>query len=137
MYKTESTLGLIGSILALVALILTLLAVLLFSFVFHGDLLLKIDVFRPFMDTVRMLAGPIIIVVFAMLFVFLTGAIVLGFVGTSMLRKENKNGGILLIVAGGLLLVSLPASHIFGLAIITLFLVGGIMALSKKTAKPS
>lgn len=137
MYKTESVLGLIGSILATVSASLIFIISLLV-----GSLLRMPDItnsrtfrfFGPMMDMGAHMAGAFAIVVVVFSLLLITAAAVLGFIGTSKLRNDNKKGGIPLVIAGGLLL--LPpylGSGIFGTAISVLFFIGGILALTKKT----
>ncbi|MGI5850180.1 MAG: hypothetical protein ACOX8Q_09000, partial [Christensenellales bacterium] len=88
--------------------------------------------FYNVIETMRSIAIPVVAIAAIVGFILLIGTVVLGFIGSSMLRKDNKNGGILLIVAGGLMLLPLSiGANIFGMAISVLFLIGGIMALTK------
>jgi hypothetical protein len=63
---------------------------------------------------------------------------VLGYVGISMLKKDNKKGGIFFIIAGALaLLPSYLDSGMYGIffmALPALFFISGIMALTKKVS---
>ncbi len=136
MYKTESALGLSGSIISIVlgSFILVfalLLRVLLRVTTFTGSHMFRF--FGPAFETGETIAGIAAIVVVAVALFILGSAATLGFVGTSMLRKENKKGGVLLVIAGALtLLPSYLGSGVFGTAIAVLFLIGGVMALAKK-----
>lgn len=136
MYKTESTLGLIGSIISAVLAFFILVFALLLRILFRMTTFTGSHMFRffgPAFESGETVAGIAAVVVVVMALLILGGAAVLGFVGTSMLRRENKKGGILLVIAGALtLLPSYIGSGVFGTAISVLFLIGGIMALAKK-----
>jgi hypothetical protein len=135
MFKAESVLGLIGSILATISAAV--------SFAGCMAVALCYDTLKPFLNeflshikspvhfgllTAINNAMPNIIIIGAVIwFVFAAASFILGFIGTSMLNKDNKNGGVLLIVAGVLALISVCNFVPF-----VLFLVGGIMAVSKK-----
>jgi len=134
MYKSEYVLGLIGSI------ILTAVSALSYA----GCLIVALFVgaFKPLIEQVmnRILGSMfidlaavasnisgLIVVVASVWFVFSAAAFILGYVGAAKLNKDDKNGGVLLIVAGVLSFFTF-----FGLIPSVLMLVGGIMALSKK-----
>jgi hypothetical protein len=127
-YKAEFTLGLIGAILTI------------HTFLFS---------FAAF-DT-----GSDALAAFNLL--FSAAAMVLGFVGAAQLNKNNRNGGVLLTVAGGLTVFSIiftgvlisnlsgydeDASGALGFAlfhaiiVLGLLLPGGIMALVRKRPAP-
>jgi hypothetical protein len=90
--------------------------------------------FGPVIETGGAAIGAVAVIAVVFGLLFLTAATVLGFVGTSMLKRENKRGGVLLVIAGGLMLVPpYLGSGVFGTAISILFFIGGIMALTKKT----
>ena len=128
MYKTESVLGLIGSILAVISASFTFFFSLVFRLlgwtIFMGSRLLGF--FGPLFGGAIMLAAVFGLMVTA-------ASVILGFVGTSQLRSGRKQGGILLIVAGGLMLLPSYMGHgPFGTIISVLFFIGGIMALTRK-----
>jgi hypothetical protein len=142
MFKTESVLGLVGAILECVAVFLTLIFSVILAagaaFVANNlDELTKaaseagVDVSNATVAVAG--AGGVIVGVIIGL-VLSVAAIVLGFMGYSRLKKGNKQGGILLIVAGGLGVVSLFLGGYFGVVATVLFLIGGIMAVAKKPA---
>ena len=134
MYKTESVLGLIGSILAAVIAALCLAGSLIMAFLFKAfepgiqNLLnnmltvLKLDSnsFMGFMSGAFIICAIVGFVLAAVSFI-------LGFIGTAKLRKGEKSGGVILIIAGVFALIS-----VCGFIPFVLFLVGGIMAVSKK-----
>ncbi len=135
MYKSESVLGLIGSILGAIATFLYTAGVIIIAFfyntiepVVHGFLnnfLCRINIdYCTFIGT---LAGSLFIICAAIGFVIAAASFILGFIGTSKLNKGSKNGGVLLIIAAGLALIS-----VVGFVPFVLMLIGGIMAVSKK-----
>jgi len=144
MFRTEATLGLIGSIIAIVAAILILIVGLVVGLLLSGanEMMAEFDeMMEEYADDAEMVeynaakgavGGAIAMVIIG--FVLVVASVVLGFIGTAKLRKENKKGGILLIIAGGLSLVSLFLGGWWGIVSMVLFLVAGIMALVKKNA---
>jgi hypothetical protein len=134
MYKSEYVLGLIGSIILTAVSALTYagcLIVALFVGPFKSMLLgimNRISDGLPF-DLAAFASNiSVIIIVAARVWcVFSAGAFILGYVGAAKLNKDDKNGGVLLIVAGVLSFFTF-----FGLIPFVLMLIGGIMALSKK-----
>jgi hypothetical protein len=117
-YKAEFILGLIGSIIGIVAFIVAI------TLGFTSGWLLGVAI-------------GIIDDIFAM--IFLLVAFILGFVGTSKLNKNDKGGGILLIVSGGLSLLAIILStltSVVGFFSLALFLTGGIMALCRNPQAP-
>lgn len=135
MYKTESTLGLIGSILAVISASFTFIFSLLFRLigwtVFMGSRLLSF--FGPFAETGGQVFGGAVILASIIGLMITVASVILGFIGTSQLRSGRKQGGVLLIVAGGLMLLPPYMGHgPFGTIISVLFFIGGIMALTKK-----
>jgi hypothetical protein len=143
MFKTESVLGLVGSILECVAVFFTLIFSVIIAFigaaaVNYADQINQaaseagVDVSNAVVAVQN--AGPAIAMVIIGL-VLAIAAIILGFMGYAKLKKDNKQGGILLIVAGGLCLIALCASaNFFVIPSLVLFLIGGIMAVAKKPA---
>ena len=142
MFKTEATLGLIASILGIIAVVLLLIIGLLVGIVFNAanTYMDEFDAaMEEYADADDMMdynsaktavgAGIAVIVIGIILMI---SSVVVGFIGTSKLRTDNKKGGILLIVAGGLSLISLFLGGFWGIASVVLFLIGGIMAVAKK-----
>ncbi|MGE5496374.1 MAG: DUF4064 domain-containing protein [Burkholderiales bacterium] len=134
MYKSESILGLVGSILSSICAFFILAGTLLGAFYFN--------MFTPFLqrlvdtyaapwgwtfDAAMQLALPAFIVIAAVWFVLAAASLILGFLGTAKLKGDDKNGGVLLIIAGALSFFS-----VFSFIQFVLFIVGGIMAVSKK-----
>ncbi len=134
MYKSESILGLVGSVLSSICAFFILAGTLLGAFYFN--------VFTPFLqriidtwaapwgwtfDAAMQLALPAFIVIAAVCFVLTVASLILGFLGTARLKNDDKNGGVLLIIAGALSFLS-----VFTFIPFVLFIVGGIMAVSKK-----
>ena len=132
MYKSEYTLGLVASILNAIAAALLLIG-LLFTLIFAGTAERFIDFFRwnihmPFLvHDVLGLATGIAALVIGICFVLSAAASIVGFVGASQLNKNDRNGGVLLLVAAGLSLLSA-----LGFVTMILLLIGGVIALSKK-----
>jgi hypothetical protein len=131
MYKSEYTLGLVASILNAVWTALLLIG-LVATILFAGTAEWFIDSFGwdihiPFYvnDMVGLATGIAALAV-AVVFVFGVAATVLGFVGVSHLNKNNRNGGVLLLVGAGLSLLS------GGFITMILLLIGGVLALSRK-----
>ncbi len=116
-YKAEFTLGLIGSIIGIVVFILSIvfgLAVGALSFGYY------------------IVPGIITMII-------LLVAFILGFIGTSKLNRNEKSGGVLLIVAGGLSLIGMLIAFYaawFAVFSMPLFLTGGIMAVVRKPQAP-
>ena len=133
MYKTESVLGLIGAIIGAVtvAIILIICLVLCLTVSVNTvwefvDSVAQTDVY----DVVTSFTGVLSGVLFALVLgglVITVASVVLGFIGTAKLNKDDKSGGVLLIIAGALAFISFV-----GLISMVLFLVGGIMAMTKK-----
>lgn len=134
MYKSETTLGLVASVLSSICAF----------FILAGSLIVALyfNVLSPFIqhvidtyaapwgwtyDVAIQLALPAFIVIAAIWLVLAVASLILGFLGTARLKRDDKSGGILLIIAGALSLLS-----IFALIPFVLFLVGGIMAVTKK-----
>lgn len=62
-------------------------------------------------------------------------AIVLGFMGMARLRRGDKGGAMLLVIAAGLTFISLfnvTVGGYVGIVSLVLYLIGGIMALIKR-----
>ena len=116
-YKAEFILGLIGSIVGVVAFILSIV----FG-IAQNSLYLESYIVSAIMTSILLLA-----------------AFILGFAGTFRLRRGDKGGGILLITAGGLSLIALIAGLYaawFSFFALPLSLTGGIMALCRKPYPP-
>lgn len=139
MYKTETILGLTGSIIAAVFTALsvagTLLAIFFidligptaYSFI-DRFLIIKNWVISDWSyGTFMNLASFVIIVCVGAGVVIAAASFILGFLGTAKLRRDDKGGGVLLIIAAALAFIS-----VIGLIPFVLMLVGGIMAVSKK-----
>jgi hypothetical protein len=137
MYKTEATLGLIGSILAVVSAGLTFVFSLIFRILlgwtmFMGSKMLPF--FGPYGDTGGAIFGGALVLAVIFGLLVTVAAVILGFIGTSQLRNGRKQGGTLLIIAGGIMLLPSYMGHgPFGTIISILFFIGGIMALTKRT----
>jgi hypothetical protein len=136
MYKPEYTLGLIGAIgcTAVAGLLLVItLAVALFAGT-AGDifavLLHDAGVMPDIVQGVVGMAAGVLTVAVGACFALSTAAAVLGFLGTARLERNDKSGGVLLIVAAGLSLIS-----VCSFVPMVLLLVGGILALSRKPAR--
>lgn len=162
MYKTQSTLGLIGSILGIIAIILIFVASLRIVILFNSDAKARqdagIEVVNDGDVDATVGAGIGFFIVFPVLTI---ASVVLGFMGTFKLRKVDKKGGMLLIIAGALALITLFIGGFFGMRLwsfipipisalsslviggflgivtIVLYLIGGIVAVAKKDAAPS
>lgn len=116
-YKAEFILGLIGSIVGIVAFILSIVFGMAFGVFSFGFLIV-----------------PAIITITLLLVAF-----ILGFVGTSRLSHNDKSGGVLLVVAGGLSLIGIIVAFYaawFSFFSMPLFFIGGIMALVRKPQAP-
>jgi hypothetical protein len=145
MFKTEATLGLVGAILGIISCLLVIIVVLVVGIFLNAaatafdESMAEFDeAFGEFEDydmevstAVSQGAGAAVGIVIVGL-VLSIASVVCGFIGSAKLRKDNKSGGILLIVAGGLSLISLFTAGFWGIATMVLFLIGGIMALAKK-----
>lgn len=134
MYKSEYTLGLIASILNAIASAFLLIG-LLFTILFAGTANRFMDFFRwdfhiPFQEIIGLAAGVASLTI-GIILVLSAAATIVGFVGVSKLNKNDRTGGIMLLVAAGLSLLS-------GQGIITmiLLLIGGVLVLSKKEPVP-
>ena len=141
MFKTESTLGLIASIIAIIAVVLMLIVTLIIGALVNAGMSAFDDVMEEYADDASMAeynaaktsaGGAVALVIVGV--ILMIGSVVTGFIGTSKLKAENKSGGILLIVAGALSLISLFLGGFWGIVSMVLFLVGGIMAITKKAA---
>lgn len=134
MYKSEYVLGLIGSIILTVVSALTYAGCLLVALLVGPFKSMLLSIMNRISDGMPVdLAAfassisVLIVVVASVWFVFSAAAFILGYVGAAKLNKDDKNGGVLLIVAGVLSFFTF-----FGFIPFVLMLVGGIMALSKK-----
>jgi len=170
MYKKESTLGLVGSILGIVAIVLILIfrviiggagaAAIGSQYMYEfGDEMSQLseefnaefgeefgefdDAYGEYMDgydalVVAAAIGRIVTGIIAML--MLIAGVILGFIGKGKLQREDKKGGVLLIVAGGLAFVAMFmggwVAFVFVAAMAALCLTGGIMAVAKRTPVP-
>jgi hypothetical protein len=136
MYKTESTLGLIGSILTVISASLTFIFSLVCRIILGWTMFMGSNMFRffgPFAETGGAIFGGAFIIAVIFGLMITVAAAILGFIGTSQLRNGRKQGGTLLIIAGGLMLLPSYMGHgPFGTIISILFFIGGIMALTKK-----
>jgi hypothetical protein len=136
MFRTESTLGLVASILCVIGAALLLIG-LLAAILFAGTAQWFFEncrwgmhmpyYFHDFMAPgfAGMAAGLVSLSV-GVLLVFKAAAAVLGFVGVSQLNRDNRNGGVLLLLGAGLSLLS------GGFISMVLLLIGGVLALSKR-----
>ncbi len=116
-YKAEFVLGLIGSLIGVVAFILSII-----SGIVENSLYLESTVASAIMTSILLLAS-----------------FILGFAGTSRLKQGDKGGGILLVTSGGLTLIALISGFIsawFSFFALPLTLTGGIMALCRKPYPP-
>ncbi len=121
MYKTESTLGLIGAIIGIVVFIIMLIVGLVLGAL--GSLAVGY--------------GGGALIALAIVGIILTlVSFILGFVGSSKLRKDEKSGGVLLIVSGALSFIAIFVGGWYAVFSAALLLVGGIMALVKKPQAP-
>ena len=141
MFKTEATLGLIASIIAIVAVVLMLIVSLVVGLLLNAGMSAFDEMMEEYADDSSMAeynaakasaGGTVALVIIGL--ILMIGAVVTGFIGTSKLKANNKSGGILLIVAGALSLISLFLGGFWGIISMVLFLVGGIMAATKKDA---
>lgn len=139
MYKTESVLGLIGSILGIISIVIVLIA----SLVIGALLSTSASYLNQAADQLKeagvnvsdaVAAASVSVVAIIIGLIIAIAAVVLGFIGTGKLKKGDKKGGILLIVAGALVFITLFMGGIYSIVSMVLFLVGGIMAVAKKPA---
>ncbi len=135
MYKPEYTLGLIGAILCTVVaalLLVAIIAVLLFAGT-AGSILNAIlqDSAAPYIAQGALgAAAGVIVIVVGVCFALSAAAAVLGYMGAARLEREDKTGGVMLIVAAGLSLISVSS-----FVPMVLLLIGGILALTRKPAR--
>jgi hypothetical protein len=140
MYKTESILGLIGSIIGAVFTFFCLAGTLIATFFFSSveplvDNILTNYAHGPVFShgfAYESLSGfvvPIVAICGGAAVVIAAASFILGFIGTAKLNRDDKSGGVLLIVGGALALLSVA-----GFIPFVLLLIGGIMAVSKKPA---
>ncbi len=118
-YKTERILCLVGAIIGAV------------SFVFMLIVGLVVSSFSGMFELGGLIAMSIIAIIFALV------SFILGFVATGKLKKGEKSGGIIAIVAAALAFVGcivgfLPAAGYILIPCVALFLTAGIMVLAKK-----
>ena len=116
-YKAEFTLGLIGSIIGIIVFILSIV----------------------FGMAVGALSFGYYIVPGIITMILLLVAFILGFMGTSKLNRNEKSGGVLLIVSGVLSLIGLFVAFYaawFAIFSMPLFLTAGIMAIVRKQQAP-
>lgn len=139
MFKTEATLGLVASIIAIIAVILMLIVTLVVGLLANVGVSALDDMMEEYADDASMAeynaakasaGGAVALVVIGL--ILMIASVVVGFIGTSKLRADKKQGGILLIAAGALSLISLFLGGFWGIVSMVLFLVGGIMAVAKK-----
>ena len=166
MYKKESTLGLVGSILGIVAIVF----ILVFRVIFGGagaivgsqymseygnelsdfsdefnaefgdDFGEFDDAYQLYLDdydalVVAEAVRKIVTGIIAIL--LLIAGVILGFIGKGKLQREDKTGGILLIVSGGLAAIAMFMAgwaFAFVTAMAALCLTGGIMVVAKRTS---
>ncbi len=138
MYKTESTLGLVGSIIGAVLTFFVLIGTLFTTFFFsYFEPVLK-NLFLRYVpdhvlgygltyDSFSEWIVPMIAIFAAAAIAVAAASFILGFLGAAKLNRDDKSGGVLLIVGGSLALVSF-----IGFIPFVLMLVGGIMAVSRK-----
>ena len=135
MYKPEYTLGLIGAILCTVVAALLLIA-LIFVLLFAGtaggilDAVLQ-DVQAPHIAQGALgIAAGVVAIIIGACFALSAAAAVLGYMGAARLEREDKTGGVMLIVAAGLSLIS-----VMSFVPMVLLLIGGILSLTRKPAR--
>lgn len=137
MYKSESILGLVGSIIGAIftffVVVGTLISVFFYSVfeqvlhsVYNNWISIHVNGYGITYETITTLI-PVIAILAAAAIVVAAASFILGFVGTAKLNRDDKSGGVLLIVGGALALVSFV-----GFIPFVLMLIGGIMAVSKK-----
>lgn len=139
MYKTESILGLTGSVIAAVFTGLSVAGTLIAIFFIDTlgpwvyNIIDRYTVVKDWIitdwsyGTFANLASLVLIVCVGAGVVIAAASFILGFIGTAKLRRDDKGGGALLIIAAALAFIS-----VIGLVPFVLMLVGGIMAISKK-----
>ena len=136
MHKPEYTLGLIGAIGCTVVaalLLVATLAVLLFTGTagnIFAVLLHDAGVMPDIVQGVVGIAAGVITIAAGVCFALSAAAAVLGFLGAARLEQNDKSGGVLLIVAAGLSLIS-----VWSFVPMVLLLIGGILALSRRRAR--
>jgi len=135
MYKAEYTLGLIGAILCTVVaalLLVAILAALLFAGVAGSilDAVLQDAQLPDIAHGVLGAAAGVAVIVAGVCFALSAAAAVLGYMGAGRLEREDKTGGVLLIVAAGLSLIS-----VWSFVPMVLLLIGGILALSRRRSR--
>ena len=150
MFKTEATLGLVGSILGVVSCLILIIVVLVVG-LFIGavatgfdeammdfdEAMMEFDDYEMDMTSSASQAAGAAVGIVIVGVLLSVASVVLGFIGSAKLKKDNKKGGLLLVIAGGLSLISLFTAGFWGIATTVLFLIGGIMAMTKKeTAAP-
>jgi hypothetical protein len=131
MYKTESTLGLVGNILGIIAIALILIVSLVIGALLNAATNALVQEGFEVSSDVTAAAGAGVAVIIIGLIISIA-SVVLGFMGTAKLKKDDKKGGIFLIIAGALALVSLFTAGWFGIVSMVLYFIGGIMAMTKK-----
>ena len=134
MYKAESVLGLVASIISVLSAAISLagsLIVIIFSNTFEPALH---KIFNSHLltygfdyNTVAKFISGVFIFYLIVAFIIATASFILGFIGTYKLKNDKRSGGVLLIIAGVLALIS-----VFEFVPFVLFLVAGIMTVSKK-----
>ncbi|MBT3319237.1 MAG: hypothetical protein HN948_04430 [Clostridia bacterium] len=115
-YKLEFGLGLGGAIAGILAFTYTLL----FTFLF---------LFESSIATIPIIIG----------LTFMLAAFILAFIGAAKLNQNQKSGGVFLLISAALTIASVVLSFDtawFGLLIIPLTLVAGLLALLKKVKTP-
>ena len=113
-YKAEFILGLIGSIIGTIAFVLSIFFGMAWAF----------------------FGGILIPIITALLLLW---AFICGYQGVGMLKRNNKKGGVILIVAGGLSAVALILCFVaawFACFSMVPLLIGGIMVLARKPQAP-
>lgn len=140
MYKTESVLGLIGSIIGAIFTFLCLAGTLISLFfysafeqllhnVYNNWVTVRFDGYVIPYETLTSVVLPVVAVCAVAALAIAAASVILGFVGTAKLNRDDRNGGVLLIVGGALALLS-----VVGFIPFVLMLVGGIMAVSRRPA---
>jgi hypothetical protein len=150
MFLKESKLGKIGSILGAVGALLTLIFRVIIgagAAVVTANLGSELveefgedlgqQYFDGYANAVASTVATSMIVTGIIAILMVVAGVVLGFIGTGKLAKGDKQGSILLIVSGGLAVISIFMGGWVAFAFITamaaLNLAGGIMAVCKKT----
>jgi hypothetical protein len=118
-YKTEKVLSLVGAILGTVAFVVILIVGLIFG------------ALGAVGGSGGLVAMAVVSIVFALV------SFIFGYIATSKLKKGEKSGGIMAIVAAALALVACIVGFIFAagwtlIASFALYLTAGIMVLAKK-----